>query len=124
MKALRTKADFTADTLPVVSPGSVHVDERPDARCAIVGTRGRGGEKLSLEQCRNELGSVCRLSDSDILRLRDQLYNVAQVIVTLLPDPSARESIEERAAIMEFDDGLSREAAIQGAVIRNIRGRR
>lgn len=81
-------------------------------------------ERLSLDECRKLVGPPCRLSDAELLQLRDQLYKFADVVVSLLPEPAARESLEERAAIMEFDGGISGDAASIGAMIRNIKGRR
>lgn len=104
---------------------------------------------LTLERCRQIWGDDCPLSNSDLERLRDQLYGLAGVTVEAClrqrrgngsqnaPDgalqaiegaaghtlpagfPDAvgmlsedeRYEFEERAAIMEHDGGLDRDAA-------------
>lgn len=37
---------------------------------------------LSLERCRQLLGTGCKLSDQELERLRDQMYGLADVVVT------------------------------------------
>ena len=41
---------------------------------------------LSVQQCRKSLGTGCSLTDSEMETLRDQLYCLAEVAVTALPD--------------------------------------
>jgi hypothetical protein len=82
-----------------------------------------GKERISLEECRNLAGPHCGLSDAELLQLRDQMYNFGEVIVSLMPKPAVWESIDERAAIMEFDGGQSHQAAEREAVARHIKDR-
>jgi hypothetical protein len=78
------------------------------------------------------------LSDDHVERVRDQFYALAHIAVTFYekaaacgPDavlqhlPTAvQESIEERAAVLEFDAGMTRTAATRSAVASNFRGTR
>lgn len=69
---------------------------------------------LLLQRCREILGPECLLSDTELQLLRDQLYGLADVIVTSFLKQKShpeREKWEERAAIMEFDGGLTRTEA-------------
>jgi hypothetical protein len=111
---------------------------------------------LTLERCRQILGDDAPQSNSDLERMRDQLYGLARVVVEACPrqrrgnglrnapagarrtidsaavdkaraKPAAfpdalamlpedeRYEVEERAAIMEFDGGLDRDAAERAA---------
>jgi len=82
----------------------------------------------SLEYCRKVLGPDNKLSDEDLATLRDQFYCLAQLMLdqrdrhkrSTLENPSSRpidrETLEERAAIMEFEGNLSREDAERSAV--------
>lgn len=79
---------------------------------------------MSLEACRRLLEPSCGLSDAEVLDLRDQLYNFATIVVTLVPDAGANVTVDERAAIMEFDGGLPTKAAKAGAMILHMKGRR
>lgn len=99
-------------------------------------TNPRGGELLSLPACRRLLGPVGHsLSDPEVVRLRDQLYALAQcavaafekdtsnepettVLACLTPD--AREEVEERAAIIQFDAHLPRGLATRAAVAARV----
>ena len=38
---------------------------------------------LTIEQCRQVLGSDCHLSDSELEALRDQLYALADITITV-----------------------------------------
>ena len=38
---------------------------------------------LSLEKLRKLLGAECTLSDEELLRLRDELYSVAEILISL-----------------------------------------
>jgi hypothetical protein len=87
------------------------------------------GDRLSLTDCRRQLGAAAApLSDDAVLRLRDQLYAVADVVVSgyesekgtvkqlqELPEGD-RHTVEERAAILEFDGRLSRGVAVRRAL--------
>jgi hypothetical protein len=95
-------------------------------------TNARDGELLSLPACRRLLGHVGdSLSDAEVLRLRDQLYALAQCAVAAFAEdtadepektvlgsfaPDARDEIEERAAIIQFDAHLPRGLATRAAV--------
>lgn len=82
----------------------------------------------SLEYCRKFLGTDNKLSDEDLATLRDQFYCLAQLMLdqrdshrrSILENPSRlpidRETLEERAAIMEFEGNLSRKDAERNAV--------
>jgi hypothetical protein len=92
---------------------------------------------LSLQRCREILGTDSSLSDSDLQLLRDQLYALGRATVEALPrqprtngSPRSPEGfaealsalpeddryeLQERAAIAEFDGGLERSAAEQAA---------
>ena len=76
---------------------------------------------LSLDRCRTLLGPDCRLSDAQIERLRDQIRVMAEITMNVMMVPAATtpfcESVRllpdaddavERAAILEFDAGMSR----------------
>ena len=90
---------------------------------------------LSLDRCRKLLGPDVDLSDDELTRILTQLYAVADVALDQVLMPRAatdkagptrprpfeatlrlvsdaeRESLEERAAIQEYDGGLSRRDA-------------
>jgi hypothetical protein len=95
-------------------------------------TNPRDRELLSLPACRRLLGPVGHsLSDAEVVRLRDQLYALAQsaiaafaqdacdepeaTVLGCLP-PAVREEVEERAAILQFDAHLPRSLATRAAV--------
>jgi hypothetical protein len=98
------------------------------------------GERLTLATCRQLLGvASIGLTDRDVERLRDQLYELAQSIVfayegrngsaetqTELASISEidREEVEERAAILEWDARMSRDAATRVALVPSRRRRR
>ena len=88
--------------------------------------------------CRRLLGKAGEgVSDDILARLRDQLYGVAHcaaeafemstsdtaeaTALDCLP-PDAREEVEERAAIIQFDAKLPRELASRAAVSAYITG--
>jgi hypothetical protein len=85
------------------------------------------GSPLSVEACRHLLGaSGAMLSEAEVVRLRDQLYTLARIDVTLREQSTKKpadivlpadvqEAIEERAAVLEFDAGFTRRAATEGA---------
>ena len=81
---------------------------------------------LTVENCRRLLGPSCRFSDSELEQLRNQLMLLAEISLSLLESgnvvpgldivskslPSRYgEELEERAAILEFEAGSSREDA-------------
>ena len=99
-------------------------------------------KKLSLLQCRKLLGNDVVLADAELMRLRDELYQLAEIALegfrerekrqagtctasgrNLVPKLSEnrttfsmvpeidRESVEERAAILEFEGGCTSELA-------------
>lgn len=110
-----------------------------------------GSHLVSLDRCRQLLGSGCKLTDDELNRIREQLYGLANVAVaavleagplssvpaaqqddgrtsihrrTLLALPAdLRDDIEERAAIMEFDGGLGRREAERQALHAALRRR-
>lgn len=41
---------------------------------------------LSIQHCRRILGSGCALTDQELEALREQLYSLSNVAVTILPD--------------------------------------
>ena len=63
-------------------------------------------ERLSLARCRKLLDPECPLSDDQLLQLRNQLYNVAEVVVSVASITHSRDAIEKGAPITEFDDRL------------------
>lgn len=86
---------------------------------------------ISREECRRILGPGCSLSESGL----EQLRNLAAVIVDSFSEVKSREPIsarghapvsgyprdardivEERAAILQFDGGMTREDAEQAAM--------
>ena len=85
---------------------------------------------MSVRRCRQLLGADVIASDLEIECLRDQLYDVARVWIeegmTVFASPSTelretlseddRLEVEERAAVLEFDGGLSRSGAERAAV--------
>ena len=98
---------------------------------------------LSLDKCRRILGPDCDLSDQDIERLRDQLCDLATVAIVvheeqrqagvvmegnetklrMIPEDD-RDEVEERAAILEFDGGISKQEAERLAVQQYFEGAR
>ena len=48
---------------------------------------------LSVQQCRKILGNGSSLTDSEVETLRDQLYCLAEVVVTALPNHLLANSI-------------------------------
>ncbi len=90
-----------------------------------------GLSQLSLTTCRRLLGaSGTDLSDTELIRLVDQMSSYARVALThyktdgtqvesaalrLLPTDD-REAIEERAAVLEFDAGMTRGEATRTAL--------
>ena len=106
---------------------------------------------LSLQRCREIVGWDCLLDDDLLVRLRDQLYGLADVItgnllahrsgdgeacqenkewsagefkaaLTLLPE-CEREDVEERAAIIEFEGGTDRDQAERRAILSAVQKR-
>jgi len=86
-----------------------------------------GLRMLSLKYCRKVLGPDINLSDEDLVMLRDQLYCWANLALDLRQDSERKfrlatsnsldqESLEERAAIIEFEANVSRGEAEKKAV--------
>lgn len=89
---------------------------------------------LSLQRCREILGSSCPATDAEIELLRDQLMAIADVALELgrerlgagasitfhqklkFVSSKQEEEIVERAAIREFDGGLQRTEAEEAAL--------
>ncbi len=78
---------------------------------------------LSISKCREILGAkAANLLDSELELLRDQLYPLADVVVShflthskRVVENNLRDELEERAAILEFDGKISRSEAEQKA---------
>jgi hypothetical protein len=96
----------------------------------------RQSERLSLEACREILGDAASsLPDMDLERLRDQMYALASAAIHAFKNvghdsfgsvatelaTSERVDVEERAAILEFDGKLSRNAAERLALAEQFR---
>jgi hypothetical protein len=91
-----------------------------------------GDKRLNASACRSLLGEMgSELSNEAITAMRDQLYAIATVAlsiferdsddsseVALLPqlDAGMREAIEERAAVLEFDANMPRRVALRAAL--------
>ncbi len=88
--------------------------------------RKREDDRLTVARCRALVGSSCSLTDEQLIRLRNKLYDLGDVIVSLVPGSESREVIEvieERAAIMEIDGGLPATTAHRKAITHYIKGR-
>src|SRR5687767_21952 len=84
-----------------------------------------GTHMLSLGRCREVLSEECDLPDEAIRQIRDQMYDLANVVLDAyaviqndsyeccasLLTPDEREAVDERAAILEYEAGLNREHA-------------
>jgi hypothetical protein len=88
---------------------------------------------LTLLRCRQLLGAAGdELTDAQVKQVRDEMYAMAQsvlisagarrcgntagpALVWRLVSGGRREALEERAAILEFDAGLSRDIAERAA---------
>jgi len=102
---------------------------------------------LDLERCREILGNHAAISDDRLRRLREEMYLLANVLsecviagtkggVASSPNAGAfddaaahlpmhdRDEAEERAAILEFEGGFSRDEAERRAITIAIRRRR
>jgi hypothetical protein len=92
--------------------------------------------EISLTMARQLLGSSCDLSDVQIEQLRSGMYAIAESVVdafardyagdraqtALAKVPcSDRDSVEERAAILEFDAKLPRDTATRLALVTYIK---
>jgi hypothetical protein len=90
---------------------------------------------LTIAQCKGALGPDHKLSDEDLLRLRDVLYALARIVTDAFPLAGAissgsrefdqavmlvsepeREAVVERAAIQEFEGGFPRGIAERQAI--------
>jgi hypothetical protein len=93
---------------------------------------------LDVAECRKLTGADCPLTDLQLLVLRDQLYDLAHVVLdaykrtgrvaedlTTLEHLTVdeRETVEERAAVLEFEAGMSREIATRTALALRLNGR-
>ena len=95
---------------------------------------------LSLENCRSLLGDDSeRLEQSDLELLREQFYCLARLSLEMFSnvgnqgpssafqhaltsfEQSDRDSIEERAAVIEFDGKVARETAERIAISQAVR---
>jgi hypothetical protein len=98
----------------------------------------RNGALLSVSDCRHLLGTAgAGLADTDVVRLRDQLYAIAEIALLqhersvaereaalrLLP-ADVRDGVEERAAVLEFDAGMTRSTATRTALEAHLRAAR
>jgi hypothetical protein len=90
-----------------------------------------------IAECRKILGDGCPLSDLELEQLRDQLYELARSVVDLSQMPlnepdrliaqlrdDVRPDVEERAAILEFDGGVTRRLAERRAFTASFRSRK
>jgi hypothetical protein len=95
--------------------------------------------RLPLVTCRRLLGtSGTGLSDAEVVRLVEQLYDVARIVVALHErdrvqvdatvlralSKDERVDVEERAAVLEFDAGMSRRDATRTALAAYLPTRR
>ena len=104
---------------------------------------------VSIDRCRELLRKGPETSDTDLESSRDQLYLLADLVIDLLPGSTKssslsegsdqnpqnfgdfldalpiadQESIEERAAIRQFDGGLDRGDAERAAMVDYIKKR-
>lgn len=91
---------------------------------------------LSLASCRRLLGAAgADMSDAEVTRLRDQMYDLAHSVFAVYPGSEARlewsaldglsredrEAVEERAAVLEFDAGMSRTDANRTAIASHLK---
>ncbi len=92
---------------------------------------------LSVQRCRDILGTAVGESDLAIEQLRDQFYAIARSWIDggvkdfrssseglALLSEEDRVEVEERAAVMELDGGLTRSEAEHAAVAAFIRQRK
>ena len=92
---------------------------------------------LSLKRCRAILGPDYTLDDDELRALRDSMYSFGGLLVFFYPKYQRQqkdsqwegvdkgqfskgelEDLDERAAIMEYDGGISRKDAEKAAIIR------
>jgi hypothetical protein len=92
-----------------------------DARGQRKRRRDRRENRLSGEACRKHLSPESDLTDEQLLKLRDQFYELAEVMITLLPTAEQRQEIDERAAIMEIDGGVPRKTVKRLAFLQHPR---
>jgi hypothetical protein len=89
---------------------------------------------IALELCRRLAPLASDLSDVDLARLRDEMYALAEMALDLLQtttrrgnepaipvDADERATLLERASILEFEAGMTRDAATGAAVAQFIR---
>jgi hypothetical protein len=58
-------------------------------------------ERISLEDCRRLMGTACSLSDVELEILRDQMYGVADIMISVKVEQAG-----EREARLTVDNGL------------------
>ena len=89
-------------------------------------------EPINLDACRRLLGpSGTHLSDAELLNVRDELYAVAEYAIDSFHSrdvapaertafefltPDERDTVGERAAVLEFEGGLARSIATRAAI--------
>jgi len=91
---------------------------------------------LSLASCRHLLRAAgADMSDAEVTRLRDQMYDIARSVCAVYPGSEARlewsaldglsrenrEAVEERAAVLEFDAGMTRTEATRTAIASHVK---
>ena len=91
---------------------------------------------LSPARCRRLLDAAgADMSDAEVARLRDQMYDVVRSLVAVYPGSAARlewsaldrlssedrEAVEERAAVLEFDAGMTRTEATRTAIASHLK---
>lgn len=91
---------------------------------------------LSLSSCRRHLGAAgADMSDAEVTLLRDQMYDLVHSVLAVYPGSAARpecpsleqltredrEAVEERAAVLEFDAGMTRTEATRTAIASHIK---
>ena len=95
--------------------------------------------RLSVEDCRRLIGSSARdLSDAQVERLRNEMYDLASCVVgacnedraigergtlDLIPEED-RDGVEERAAVLQFDANMPRSVATRTACASYLRSSR
>lgn len=91
---------------------------------------------LSLASCRCLLGAAgANMADAEVTHLRDQMYDLVHSVFAVYPGSAARlehpsldgfssadrEAVEERAAVLEFDAGMTRTEATRTAIASHSR---
>ncbi|MCU1311412.1 MAG: hypothetical protein JWO20_2537 [Candidatus Angelobacter sp.] len=87
---------------------------------------------ISLERCRKLLSNGNRFTDDELIALRDRLVSLADIalhhsqkenvesrregVLHVIPEPDRYEA-EERAAILQYEGGITREEAERRAIL-------